>query len=69
MTNSNIPAYQQRVINERDELGQKKFDLHNFFSTAIFAELPIEEKVRLKLQYEYMTLYYEILASRIQNFQ
>lgn len=69
MQNSNIPAYQQRVINERDELSQKKFDLHKFFDTDIFAELSIDEQVRLRLQYEYMTLYYEILAIRIQNFQ
>ena len=65
---SNIPEYQQRVINERDELGAKKIALHKFFGTVQFSTLTVDEQVRLRLQHEYMCLYYEILASRIQNF-
>jgi hypothetical protein len=60
--------YQQRVIDEREELGKKKIDLHKFFGTVQFSTLPIDEQVRLRLQHEYMGLYYEVLADRIQNF-
>ena len=61
--------FQERVIKERDELGEKKIALHKFFGTEVFSNLPVDEQVRLRLQHEYMGLYYEVLADRIQKFK
>jgi len=61
--------HQQRVVDEAEELNTKKIALHKFFGNILYAELPNSEQVRLKLQYTYMDLYYEVLRERIQNFE
>ena len=63
-----IPAYQQRVIEEKEELDEKRFKLRDFRDGKVFEALPVDEKGRLNRQVEVMCSYSEILAERIANF-
>lgn len=67
-----MQPHQQRVITERTELDDKLQKLRTFIkgagNTSVFAELPVEEQVRLKEQASYMSLYLQVLDDRIKAF-
>lgn len=63
-----MQPYQQRVLDEKSELDEKRAKLTAFKDTPIFAGLPDEEKERLTRQLSCMTEYSEILAERIAAF-
>jgi hypothetical protein len=64
-----IPDYQQRVIDEKSELDEKIAKLGDFIqSSAIFQDLPSDEKERLVRQHSCMGEYSEILGERISAF-
>lgn len=62
--------YQQRVIDEKEELDKKANDLSKFIGySPIFDDLDPEEQERLKLQNDIMWQYSEILGARIAAFK
>jgi hypothetical protein len=67
-----MEPYQQRVVDERNELEKKTVALHKFIAdvpaSPIFAQLPGEEKSRLRRQYSAMAEYLEVLGERIAAF-
>jgi hypothetical protein len=65
---STMPAHQQRVVDEKAELDDKRTKLQGFFGTPIFAGLPAPEKLRLGNQYDAMNVYSDILGERIAAF-
>jgi hypothetical protein len=62
------PAYQQRVVDERDTLAGNIGKLSAFLPTATFHRLADEEQIRLQNQLEAMRLYCAILNQRIDAF-
>jgi hypothetical protein len=64
-----MKPYQQRVIDEKNELDDKLNKLINFFSNPIFESLKNEEKSRLRKQAGIMTDYFDILNERISSFK
>ncbi len=66
--NTIIPAYQQRVIDEKRELDERLARLTGFFATPIFAKLPFLEQDRMKRQAAYMSAYSSVLGERIADF-
>ena len=68
-----MEAYQKRVIEEREELADKTAKLAGFIDgahrTSVFAELPVDEQVRLKVQLAAMFLYLKTLDERIEAFE
>lgn len=67
MTNELAP-HQQRVINEKRELDEKREKLGEFKNTALFASLPWQEQERLNTQAHIMTMYSAVLSERILAF-
>jgi hypothetical protein len=65
---SSIPPHQQRVIDEKAELDEKRTKLKAFFDTPIFAGLDPNEQDRLCAQSEAMGNYSDILSQRIAAF-
>lgn len=65
---SNLPAYQQRVIDEKNELDQKLTSLRGFFESVKFTTIDPEEQRRLQDQAKFMQQYSDILWLRIDNF-
>ena len=66
---SSLP-HEQRVIVEANELGVKVVALKTFIdSNPVFEKLEMDEKERLRLQYNLMKSYFEILEKRILNFK
>lgn len=63
-----MPDYQQRVIEELDQLAERSSKLLHFFDTKVFASLPEAEQVRLKAQHLFMHGYQQILEQRIAAF-
>lgn len=63
-----MPDYQQRVINERDELSEKIDKLSAFLQAATAKNLVNEEQLRLGHQLDTMRLYCTILNQRIDAF-
>lgn len=63
-----IQPHQQRVIEEKLELDERRTKLNNFFDNSIFKDLSLGEQERLKHQAEVMTEYSSILAERIEAF-
>jgi len=62
--------YQQRVIDEKKDLDAKIERLETFIDgSAMFAELPSDEIIRLRRQVYTMRLYSEILRDRIAAFK
>lgn len=60
--------YQQRVLDEYNELDAKLNDLYEFINNADeFQELSIDDQVNLHLQSEYMFLYLNSLAKRLDS--
>jgi hypothetical protein len=60
--------FQERVIEEKKELDDKIEKLKQFFNTAIYQNLPKDERRRLSRQYTYMEGYSNVLKERIDNF-
>lgn len=63
-----IPAFQQRVIDERQALVEKIDKLGPFIGSDIYNTLPTEEQSRLQSQLNVMNDYASILGDRIQAF-
>jgi hypothetical protein len=61
-------AYQKRVVEELNELNEKREKLSNFMSTLIFIELNQFQKELLNKQNVLMELYAEVLQARIMSF-
>ena len=66
---SKYSAFQQRVIEERNQLVDKLDKLIAFMGTETFEDLDHEEKYRLILQRDAMQTYACILADRIFAFK
>ena len=64
-----MQPYQQRVVDEKDELDAKRDRLRAFFGTDLYRELDPTEQSRLNRQLEAMTLYSNILEERIAAFR
>ena len=60
-----ILPHQQRVLDEKKELDEKRVKLFHFFQTKAFTDLDLGEQDRLRAQYGAMTLYADILNMRI----
>lgn len=60
--------FQQRVVDEKKELDEKREKLAAFFTGSIFPTLPVEERVRLERQLDAMNEYSSILGERIAAF-
>jgi hypothetical protein len=60
--------HQQRVVNEKAELDEKREKLLAFFNTDLFRGLDQAEKDRLRTQHGVMGVYSEILHQRISAF-
>ena len=63
-----LPAYQQRVIQERNDLDWRLGNLVAFFASVRFALLPEEDQQLLKRQADVMAEYSHILTKRIARF-
>jgi hypothetical protein len=65
-----MQPYQERVVEEHKQLGEKIDKLDRFVAEdEIFTALPVEEKFRLRQQLSIMLRYSSILAERIGAFQ
>ena len=65
---SELPPHQQRVLQEKAELDERREKLAAFYSTPIFHGLPESEQSRLLSQGVAMRSYSEILGARICAF-
>ena len=63
-----LPTYQQRVIQERNDLDWRLGNLVAFFASVRFALLPEEDQQLLKRQADVMAEYSHILTKRIARF-
>ena len=63
-----LAPHQQRVVDEKRELDDRREKLMAFFSTPIFHGLPESEQIRLERQAVVMRSYSEILGERIAAF-
>ena len=63
-----LPAYQQRVIDEEAELDDRLGKLREFMTGPVFACLPTEEQALLLTQRQFMTSYAFVLGERIARF-
>ncbi len=64
-----MPEYQQRIIEERDELRKKLDRLAVFIKEgAVFPTLDPAEQARLRLQCMHMRGYCAMLTERIERF-
>jgi len=63
-----MEAYQERMIEERDELTERIGKLKTFSGTKIFENLDLREKQRINAQGHSMSLYLHILNERIKAF-
>ena len=61
--------YQQRVVDEKRELDEKREKLGAFKNKDNFAALPWQEQERLNTQAHIMTMYSAVLGERIAAFQ
>ena len=67
---TNLLPYQQRVVDEKDELDVKATALSEFIGNSpLFATVAPDEQERMKEQCETMWRYSEILGARIQAFK
>jgi hypothetical protein len=60
--------FQQRVIDEKDDVDQKRMRLAEFFATDTYRGLLCEDKVLLREQYACMLAYALVLEARIARF-
>lgn len=64
-----MEAYQQRVIEERDQLSRRVDKLCEFFGSPLSSGVSDEEFDRLEHQLHLMKAYLYILDERIRNFR
>lgn len=64
-----MQPHQQRVVEEKSELDERRTKLGEFKNTDLFASLPWEEQERLNTQAHIMTMYSAILGERIIHFK
>lgn len=62
------PAYQERVIKEREELQEKIEKLDIWLRSDKSVELPPEDQFLLRAQFDVMKLYSTLLLRRIEKF-
>lgn len=60
-----LQPHQQRVIDEKSELDEKRGELEAFLRTAQSPAAPMDEQKRMNRQLEVMSLYSAILDERI----
>ena len=63
-----MQPYQQRVVDEKDELDEKLYALESFIDSPKFLELDRGERQRLARQAVLMTQYSDVLGERIEAF-
>lgn len=63
-----LAPHQQRVVDEKRDLDDKREKLGNFKNTELFASLPWQEQERLNTQAHIMTMYSAVLGERIAAF-
>jgi hypothetical protein len=63
-----MEPFQQRVVEEQDDLRGKINRLRGFFHNPIFTKLPAEEQKRMIVQLQHMLNYHDVLAQRIAAF-
>lgn len=64
-----MQPFQQRVIDEADELGERLCKLDTFIRGSVFQKLEEAERIRLSMQSIVMTDYLGILNERIKAFE
>ena len=64
-----MQAFQQRVVDEKTELDNKRKALVKFFDNENFYKLDEIERSRLERQYGVMNNYAHILGERIKAFK
>ncbi len=62
------PAYQTRVILEKQDLDERMAKLVAFFDTPAYSELPTEDRLLLIAQHTHMRAYSDTLGTRIARF-
>ena len=67
-TFKSLQPYQMRVVRENMDLMDKIEKLESFINSTMFSTLSDEERVLLRMQHGYMSLYAGILQKRINNF-
>jgi hypothetical protein len=67
-TFSNLPDWQQRVIEEKGQLDEKFDKLQAFFGSLAFAQLADEDRSLLHSQRNWMEGYSDVLRRRIERF-
>lgn len=65
MSTTEIQPYQQRVIDEANELRDKTEKLGEFFHTETFRNLDVAEQDRLEVQFDIMMSYRTVLRQRV----
>ncbi len=63
-----LAPHQQRVVDEKRDLDDKREKLGSFKNTELFASLPWQEQERLNTQAHIMTMYSAVLGERIAAF-
>lgn len=63
-----MQPHQQRVVDEKNELGERLEKLMVFRGTQLYKSLPEQEQELLYFQSQAMKHYYEILEQRIELF-
>ena len=63
-----LPAHEQRVVAEREELSQKAIALDEFIQGDIYQTLSTRQKYLLKKQLLIMDMYIQVLDARINSF-
>lgn len=63
-----MQPFQQRVIDEQQQLSDMLTKLREFFETATFDGLPEAEQMRLIAQADFMEGYETMLLARIEAF-
>ncbi len=63
-----LADWQQRVVNEKRELDEKKAALLAFFDKPAYAALPTEDRILLIAQHTHMKAYSDVLGTRIARF-
>jgi hypothetical protein len=60
--------WQQRVIDEKRALDERKAALLAFFDTPAYEALPTEDRILLIAQHTHMKAYSDVLGTRIARF-
>lgn len=63
-----MQPHEQRVVEERNELGDKIRKLSDFLGTKTFDQLPDEDRDLLLWQKDHMSAYWATLNKRIDRF-